>query len=59
MVFASINEVELKQAEKLRQKAISGNREAQVEIFAKSPKYAKMFIAIGVTRTPPRSAFGS
>ncbi|MEM7104009.1 MAG: hypothetical protein AAF502_12810 [Bacteroidota bacterium] len=54
VVFTSINEAQMKKAEALRIRATKFNdREAQMEIFSKSPKYAKMFLAIGATKTPP------
>lgn len=52
-VFFVVDTAQAKQCEATLKRARAGDREARKEIFANSGRYAKMFIAIGATKTPP------
>ncbi|MEM6724262.1 MAG: hypothetical protein AAF598_09505 [Bacteroidota bacterium] len=53
IVFTSIDEGMKSYAKSLIKKASSGDRDAMMKIMSNSPRYAKMFIAMGCMEDPP------
>lgn len=52
-VFFVVDNVHASKCQTLLEEARAGKREARKQIFSESGRYAKMFIAIGATKTPP------
>ncbi|MEO1437691.1 MAG: hypothetical protein AAFV80_19285, partial [Bacteroidota bacterium] len=53
IVFTGVDEGMKAYARKLIKEARNGNRKAMMEVMSNSPRYAKMFIAMGCMEDPP------